>query len=589
MPRQSGPEDDRAVPSGREATDQQASKINTITNLIAHEDNGVDHVQAHQEQSLAGSGCADDFANVDVGKVRDNDASLLQDRPAERGTEEESMWQSQFPSKLAVAMRAPWNMDVAKASRLSKAQWLQAHEAILLQCGFLVCLDGHADEPRDTYHPITPKYGAATDPPEFYRVQELHDYLVKQSMPLAVQKICQRASPSLYAATYPVDALGLPTQPSLPEVDDIDDPEVIIHLQVPFVALALVLQQHVKLIHNELSFELDPIPGLQKHPKIFRTRGGPRMPKETTLDEEQIAAQAVPRVAGGMQMGREPTKEFAAITPRDLELARKLIPINDHLDNIKKGTASATYRNIENSNLVSTRHQVALSTHEPQSQKHKRKGREAMDVTKLAKRVAKEWVQRMKEASRQERPFPKAEEAARNKRLADRNTDLAGFDRREERILRRLAKSKDWLERSRVSDDLVSRIQNLNELLGQAIREGNGNVDELDFHLTAHKELRAIQEKESQKASQSVQGLEAELAKLRESRACLLQEYESATNGDFDRNAWATKNTASSPLTTHKALKGESSTQQKKRKAEDTEVTPAAAHDRFGPQKRARH
>ncbi|TLS28502.1 hypothetical protein PpBr36_00650 [Pyricularia pennisetigena] len=456
-------------------------------------------------------------------------------------------------------MRAPWNMDAAKAAQLSKAQWLQAHEAILLECGYLVCLDGHAEEPRDAYHPITPKNGVSTALPEFNQIQELYDYLKKQSMPLAVRQICQRASPNLYAAAYPVDALGLPTQPSLPEIDDIDNPEVIIQLQVPFVALALVLQQHVKVVHEELGFELDPAPDLQKRAKMVSTGRGPRRPKKKMPMEEQITVQAIPEVAEDIQMRTEPTKKPAATASWDLEQARRSIPVKDLLETRKKG----------NTNRKVT---------ETQLKRHERRERATSGLKELVKQLIMPWLQNRGQFLRQQRQPRECEEAAHNERLGVKNADLTGLNCKENRILRRLEKSKDWVERSRWSDDLEKRIKNINELR-HAIRANTGKVAELDQELITLKELQAKRERENRKASQSVRDLEAHLSRLRDMRAHVLQEYEGATNGDFDGNTSAPKPIAPSPLVAREVLKGESFTKMSKRRSENSHVTPAAIQD----------
>ncbi|QBZ55872.1 hypothetical protein PoMZ_00778 [Pyricularia oryzae] len=590
-----------AGPTGGGAINQNASKINKSTALAALGDNEVDHVQAQQEQtgmaedirSLASGGCADGVGKSHIERAMDSDESLLRDKASEKTAEERSVWRPQSPGMLTAAMRAPWNMDVVKASRLSKAQWLQAHEAILLQCGFLVCLDGHANEPRDAFHPITPKGGASTIPPEFTGVRELHEYLTKQSMPLAVRKLCQKASPSLYAAAYPDDALGLPTQPSLPDVDDIDSSEAIIHLQVPFVALALVLQHHVKVIHAELSFELDPIPGPDKCAKTISIRRGPHRPKKTKPIVEKITVPAVPDVAEDMKMGRErrkPTPKSVATTLLDLEQARKLIPIKYLLETTEKGTDYASFLKIAKSSLVSTGRQVHITVNESQAQKNTRKAKERIDLTKMAERLVEMWFQDKEEFFRKESRLRngKTEKAARNREPAARNAEVAGPSRREEHTLRRLAESQEWLERSVGSDSLESRIRNLDELRHDLL-SGYEKAAELDEELRTLKDLQSKREKENQKAFQRAQELEAELSRLRELRTSVLQDDEGATSRDLDHNEWETKTAASYSSATRRALKGESSTQMNKRKTEDTQVAPAVPRDRLNPHKRARY
>ncbi|TLD14264.1 uncharacterized protein PgNI_04414 [Pyricularia grisea] len=560
-----------AVPTGGEAADQQAPKIGTNTNLAVLEGNVLGPVQA-QHQETGG------LDKADTGKVRDNNGSLLPDKPSEGNLNETSTYQSQFRGKFAAAMRAPWNMDAVKAARLSKAQWLQAHEAILLECGFLVCLDGHADEPRDAYHPITPKEGLRTAPPEFYQVQELHDYLTKQSMPLAVRKLCQWASPTLYAATYPVDVLGLPTQLSLPDVDDIDNPEVIIHLQVPFVALALVLQQHIKITHDELSFKLHPIQGLPN----TKLRRGPRGPKKTKPIEEQTTVKSLTEGAEGTQMRGDPTGEFVVSKTwdSDLEQARKSISIKELLERRKTGI---TYRKIAKRLLVSMRDKAAISVGQSQLDGDQTGGRKRADLYSMAKQLVALWLQDIGDFSRKERQLRKAEKAAHNKLLA-----ASALNCKEDRILRRLGKAQDWFERSGGPHDLGNRLENAKEMR-QTTHTGDGKVAELDQELSTLKDLQAKWENKHWEASQNVEDSQAELSKSIKLKVCALQKSEGYPNGDSDRNTLEPKPNASNPLVAREVLKRKFYTQLNQRKAEDTRIKSAAAHDRLSPHKRVKY
>lgn len=84
---------------------------------------------AEDIRSLASGGCADGVGKSHIERAMDSDESLLRDKASEKTAEERSVWRPQSPGMLTAAMRAPWNMDVVKASRLSKGMLFPEHSS----------------------------------------------------------------------------------------------------------------------------------------------------------------------------------------------------------------------------------------------------------------------------------------------------------------------------------------------------------------------------------------------------------------------------------------------------------------------------